>query len=153
MPTEEKQNNEHQKPGEKRAEQGKPPPFEGKSLQETLEEFAVDPDKGLSGSEAANRLEQHGPNALQEEKENPILHFLSYFRGPIPWMIEAAIAISAVVRHWLDAGVIMFLLLFNGGVTYWHEKSAIDAIKALKEKLALEAWVIRDGEKQKIHAA
>ena len=46
---------------------------------------------GLSSSEAEKRLQQYGPNEIPEKKINPIIKFLSYFWGHIPWMIEAAI--------------------------------------------------------------
>lgn len=49
-------------------------------------------DQGLTQSEAQTRLKQYGYNELPEEKVNPLLKFLSYFRGPIPWMIEIAAA-------------------------------------------------------------
>ncbi len=43
---------------------------------------------GLSQADAQKRLTQYGPNELEEKKTNPFLKFLSYFWGPIPWMIE-----------------------------------------------------------------
>jgi H+-transporting ATPase len=43
----------------------------------------------LTQAEAAKRLTQYGPNEITEKKTNPLLKFLSYFWGPIPWMIEA----------------------------------------------------------------
>ena len=46
---------------------------------------------GLSQAEAAKRLVQYGPNELEEKKANPLLKLLTYFWGPIPWMIEAAV--------------------------------------------------------------
>jgi H+-transporting ATPase len=55
--------------------------------------------KGLTQAEAAKRLTSDGPNALKVEKTNAFLKFLSYFWGPIPWMIEAAVILSGVVRH------------------------------------------------------
>ena len=58
--------------------------------------------KGLTQAEAAKRLAQNGPNALKEVKVNAFLKFLTYFWGPIPWMIEAAVILSGIVRHWLD---------------------------------------------------
>lgn len=44
--------------------------------------------EGLSADKARERLEQYGPNALKEEKTNPLIKFLRYFWGPIPWMID-----------------------------------------------------------------
>jgi H+-transporting ATPase len=100
---------------------------------------------GLTGSEARARLSKYGFNELPEEKTNPILKFLSYFWGPIPWMIEVAAILSAVVRHWEDFAIILALLLMNAGVGFWEEFQAGNAIAALKATLALQARVKRDG--------
>ena len=63
---------------------------------------------GLTQAEAQKRLTQYGPNEIAEKKTNELLKFLSYFWGPIPWMIEAAVILSAVARHWPDFGIILF---------------------------------------------
>src|SRR5208283_731262 len=57
---------------------------------------------GLTQAEAEKRLTEYGPNQIEEKKTNEILIFLSYFWGPIPWMIEAAVILSAIDRHWPD---------------------------------------------------
>ena len=101
---------------------------------------------GLTQAEAAKRLTQYGPNEIEEKKTNPLLKFLSYFWGPIPWMIEAAVILSAVVRHWPDFGIIFLLLLANAVVGFWEERQAGNAIAALKAKLAIKARVQRDGK-------
>ncbi len=75
------------------------------AMPELLKKLGSSAD-GLSQAEAAKRLTQYGPNAITEKKSNPFLKFLTYFWGPIPWMIEAAVILSGVVRHWLDFGVI-----------------------------------------------
>ena len=103
------------------------------------------PATGLTQTEAKGRLAQYGFNELPEEKVNPILKFLSYFWGPIPWMIEVAAILSAVVHHWEDFGIILALLLMNAGVGFWEEFQAGNAIAALKATLALQARVKRDG--------
>ena len=51
-----------------------------------------------------------GPTRSTEKKTNPLLKFLSYFWGPIPWMIEIAVILSGVVRHWPDFFIILVLL-------------------------------------------
>lgn len=108
--------------------------------------------RGLSDSEAQKRLAQFGPNALEEKKLNPILKFLSYFWGPIPWMIEVAAVLSAIVRHWDDLTIILVLLLFNAVVGFWQEYKAANALEALKEQLALKARALRNGKWQEIPA-
>ena len=101
---------------------------------------------GLSQAEVQKRLLQYGPNEIEEKEINPFLKFLSYFWGPIPWMIEAAIILSAVARHWPDFGIILVLLLANGVVGFWEERQAGNAITALKARLAIKARVKRDGK-------
>ena len=102
--------------------------------------------EGLTQAEAEKRLTQYGPNELEEKKTNLILKFLSYFWGPIPWMIEIAVILSAAARHWPDFFIILVLLLANAIVGFWEEKQAGDAIEALKAKLAIKARVKRDGK-------
>ncbi len=101
---------------------------------------------GLTQAEAAKRLAQYGLNEIAEHKTNPLLKFLSYFWGPIPWMIEVAVILSGAVRHWPDFFIILVLLLANAVVGYTEERQAGNAIDALKDKLAVNARVRRDGE-------
>ena len=101
---------------------------------------------GLTQAEAQRRLTQYGPNEIAEKKTNELLKFLGYFWGPIPWMIEAAVILSAVARHWPDFGIILVLLLANAVVGFWEEHQAGNAIAALKATLAIKARVKRDGK-------
>ena len=100
---------------------------------------------GLTQEQAGERLAQFGPNALVEQKTNPVLKFLGYFWGPIPWMIEVAAILSVLVRHWDDFVIILVLLVFNAIVGFWQEFKAANALEALKSQLALKARVLRDG--------
>jgi H+-transporting ATPase len=102
-------------------------------------------DKGLTQAEAKKRLAEYGSNEIAEKKVNPLLKFLSYFWGPIPWMIEAAAVLSAVVQHWSDFIIVVVMLLANAVVGFWEEYQAGNAIAALKAKLAPQARVKRDG--------
>ncbi len=101
---------------------------------------------GLTQAEAKKRLDQYGPNEIEEKKTNMFLKFLSYFWGPIPWMIEIAVILSAVAKHWPDFFIILVLLAANAVVGFWEEREAGNAIAALKAKLAVKARVLRDGK-------
>jgi H+-transporting ATPase len=101
---------------------------------------------GLTQAEAQKRLTQYGPNEIAEKKTNVFLKFLTYFWGPIPWMIEGAVILSGVVGHWLDFLIILFLLCSNAVVGFWEEHQAGNAIAALKAKLAVNARARRDGK-------
>ena len=114
-------------------------------MPEVEKKLGSSPD-GLSQAEAQKRLTQYGPNEIEEKKTNLFLKFLSYFWGPIPWMIEAAVILSAVVRHWPDFAIILLLLVANAVVGFWEEHQAGNAIAALKAKLAIKARVKRDGK-------
>jgi H+-transporting ATPase len=101
---------------------------------------------GLSQAEAQKRLTQYGPNEIEEQKTNLFLKFLSYFWGPIPWMIEAAVILSAAAGHWPDFFIILLLLAANSVIGFWEEREAGNAIAALKANLAIKARVKRDGK-------
>ncbi len=114
-------------------------------MSELRAKLGSSPD-GLSQAEAQKRLTQYGPNEIEEKKTNAFLKFLTYFWGPIPWMIEAAVVLSAVAQHWPDFGIILLLLLANAVVGFWEEHQAGNAIAALKATLAIKAQVKRDGK-------
>src|SRR5579863_1726830 len=114
-------------------------------LSEVEKKLGSSPD-GLTQAEAQKRLTQYGPNEIEEKKSNELLKFLSYFWGPIPWMIEVAVILSAVAQHWPDFGIILLLLMANAVVGFWEEHQAGNAIAALKAKLAVKARVERDGK-------
>ena len=109
--------------------------------------------QGLSQAEAERRLARIGLNALPEKRVNPLLKFLGYVWGPIPWMIEIAAILSALVRHWADFVIILVLLVFNAAVGFWQEFKAANALEALKSQLALTARVLRDGQWQDVDAS
>jgi H+-transporting ATPase len=114
-------------------------------LPEVEQKLGSSPD-GLSQAEAEKRLVEYGPNEIEEKKTNVLLKILSYFWGPIPWMIEVAVILSGVVRHWPDFFIILILLVSNAAVGFFEERQAGNAIEALKARLAVKARVKRDGK-------
>ena len=113
-------------------------------LSEVQQRLAATLD-GLSQDEAQQRLAKYGPNEIAEQKANPLLKLLTYFWGPIPWMIEAAVILSGVLRHWPDFCIILVLLVANAAVGFSEEHQAGKAIDALKAQLAVKCRVRRDG--------
>lgn len=114
------------------------------SVPDTLDKLSASAD-GLTREEVEKRLEEYGYNEITEKEVNPIVKFLGYFWGPIPWMIEIAAILSAVLHHWADFWIIAALLLVNAVVGFWQEHKAENAIELLKKRLALNAKVLRDG--------
>ncbi|MEB3249509.1 MAG: plasma-membrane proton-efflux P-type ATPase [Merismopediaceae bacterium] len=115
------------------------------SLEESLKNLGATRE-GLSQAEAKNRLLRDGYNELPEKKVSTFELLLSYFWGPMPWMIEAAIILCALVGDWVDFGIIGALLIGNALIGFFEEKSAGDAVSALKAQLALNANAKRDGQ-------
>jgi H+-transporting ATPase len=114
------------------------------SVPDTLDKLSTS-GKGLTREEVEKRLDEYGYNEITEKKVNPVVKFFGYFWGPIPWMIEIAAAISALIHHWADFWIIAVLLLVNAGVGFWQEHKAENAIELLKKRLSLNAKVLRDG--------
>jgi H+-transporting ATPase len=113
---------------------------------ETLKSLNVDAGRGLTEDEAARRLAQSGANEIQEKEEALWHRIFRRFWGPIPWMIEAAGVLSAVVGKWVDFGIIGLMLLVNAGLDFLQEHRALNALKALKKRLRAEIIVLRGGE-------
>jgi H+-transporting ATPase len=100
---------------------------------------------GITPAEAERRLRRYGPNELDERRVSLFVKIIGYFWGPIPWMIETAAAISAVVQHWVDFTIIGVLLVMNATVGFWEEYQASNTVTALKATLARNARVKRNG--------
>jgi H+-transporting ATPase len=129
---------------------GGSPPEASKDLKElpladVEKQLDSSPD-GLTAVEAKQRLARCGPNEIEEQTSNPLLALLAYFWGPIPWMIEVAVILSAALAHWADFFIILLLLVANAAVGFSEEHQAGKAIAALKAQLAIKARVLRDGK-------
>ena len=108
--------------------------------------------KGLSDEEVKERLAKYGPNTIEEKEESWMHRLFRRFWGPIPWMIEIAAILSAMVKHWEDFTIITILLVFNAAVDFYQESKALNALKVLKDKLARKALAFRNGEWQEVDA-
>jgi len=126
--------------------------YAGQPVARTLDELRTDPDAGLGQAEAETRLERYGPNAI-EEKQEPLWHrIFRRFWGPIPWMIEVAALLSAVVHKWEDFAIIVTMLLVNAGLDFLQEHRALNALQALRQRMAREVIVLRDGRYRRLPA-
>ncbi len=120
--------------------------FASQTLEDTLQVLHTDAQQGLTESEAGQRLVKYGYNEI-EEKSEPLWHrIFRRFWGPIPWMIEVAALLSALVQKWEDFIIIMVMLLVNAFLDFFQEHRALNALKALKQGLANEVIVLRHGE-------
>src|SRR5512146_732983 len=119
--------------------------YAAKPIADALRERGVDAGQRLNPKQVGERLARYGYNEIQE-KEEPLWHrVFRRFWGPIPWMIEAAAILSAVVQKWDDFAIISVMLLVNAGLDFFQEHRALNALKALKQRLANEVTVLREG--------
>lgn len=108
--------------------------------------------QGLTSGEAAARLKQYGPNAVAEERPHPWLALLRKFWAPVPWMLEAAIALQLALGKFDEAAIITALLLFNSVLSFLQESRANTALALLKSRLEILARVLRNGHWQLVPA-
>jgi H+-transporting ATPase len=122
------------------------------SLAEQVREEGAAP-AGLTSTEAARRLAEFGPNAVVEERVHPLVQVARHFWAPVPWMLEAAIALQIAIGERLEAAMIAALLILNVALGVFQENRAGAALALLKQRLALKARVRRDGAWVEVPAA
>jgi H+-transporting ATPase len=108
---------------------------------------------GLSSDEAGARLEKFGPNEMPDTAMRPWRTALAKFWAPVPWMLEAAIALQVILHEYVEAAVIAGLLVFNAALGFFQEGRAQATLAALKSRLALTASVRRGGAWKNIPAS
>jgi cation-transporting P-type ATPase F len=113
-----------------------------------------DMGKGLDLFEVDNRQKHFGPNAITGKKgKGPLLRFLLQFHQPLIYILLAAGTVTALVREWVDAGVIFGVVLINAFIGFVQEAKAVKAMEALARIMTTEATVLRAGKRQRISSA
>lgn len=109
--------------------------------------FQTSLENGLDNKEAEERLKQFGPNELPQAKARPYWRiFVRQLSSPVVWILLVAAALSGWFGHWLDAGVIGFIVLVNTLIGFAQEARAETAIHALAELLSPKVHVRREGQ-------
>lgn len=108
--------------------------------------------QGLSTPEAQQRLQQYGPNTIPEKHPHRVLAFLRKLWGPIPWMLEATIFLQLILGKHVNAIITITLLLVNSLLSFLQENKAQNALALLRQKLTIQARVMRDGRWQLLPA-
>ena len=108
--------------------------------------WRVDPARGLAGSDAADRLLQHGANELTRQRAvSAWALFANQFRNVLVAILIAATVLSAFVGEYVDAAIIMAIVVFCAGLGFVQEYRAERALDALRTMLAPMITVLRDG--------
>ena len=118
-----------------------------------LEKLGTDAGRGLSAEEAARRLQERGPNELQAaERISPWAVLAGQFKNVLVVVLIAAVAMSAILGHTVEAVVIGAILLLSVLLGFIQEYRAERAIEALREMAAPTAKVLRDGAQREVPA-
>ena len=129
-------------------------PF-SKSIEDVISGLGTDKDKGLTSTEAGERIEKYGPNSLGEEKKVPMWKkFLAQFADAMVIILIAAAALSAFMaiqndegfEGWIDVIVILAIVILNAILGVYQEGKADQALAALKKMSSPQTKVIRNGE-------
>jgi magnesium-transporting ATPase (P-type) len=106
---------------------------------------------GISQTEAAIRLETHGPNRLPEAaRRNVLIRFFLHFHNILIYVLLGCAGITLILDHLVDTLVILAVVVANAGIGFVQEGKAEKAMDSIRQMLALRASVIRDGNRQTI---
>lgn len=110
--------------------------------------------EGLRFDEARERLARYGPNQLREgRKSSAWRRLLLQFHNPLIYVLLATAAVTGLLQHWVDTGVILGVVIINAIIGFVQESKAEKAIEALKQMLAPSAIALRNGKKASVSAA
>jgi len=131
---------------------GNAPEAHASAIDDTLDRLDTSTE-GLSAIEAARRLAEHGPNRLPEAKErNVVLRFLSHFHNVLIYVLLGAAVVTALLQHWVDTGVILAVVIVNAIIGFVQEGRAEQAMAAIRDMLAPQSAVLRDGVRISVEA-
>ena len=107
--------------------------------------------RGLSDSEAAARLVKQGHNELpQTAGPGVVRRFMAQFNNVLIYFLLVAAAIAGVLGHFVDAGVIIAVVVVNATIGFIQEGRAEKALAAMRSLIAPEALAVRDGHRRKV---
>ena len=124
-----------------------------KSEKEVFQDLQTS-EKGLSQSEAEERLKKHGPNIINAAaKIHPIQILSRQFKSPLVWILILAMLISAFVKEYTNTYVIGAIVILNALLGFAQEYKAEEAIAALKKLISIKAIVLRSGIQKEVDAS
>jgi magnesium-transporting ATPase (P-type) len=111
-------------------------------------------DKGLDRFETEKRLTHFGENIISGKKEKTSFQrFLLQFHQPLVYILLVAGAVTLLLGEWVDAGVILGVVIVNAVVGFLQESKAVKALNALAASMSVEAVVLRSGTTQRVPAS
>lgn len=124
-----------------------------KNIYEILNLLQVDENEGVHSSEIEDRRLQFGRNELNKKKKRSVvIHFMDQLKDPMVFILLIGTVFSIILKEYLDAFIILFVIILNAVVGVIQEYKAEKAIDALEKLSSPKAKVIRDGLLQEINS-
>ena len=128
-------------------------PWHALAPDEVVASLDTDPHAGLSGEDAAARLQRYGPNELgRDEPRSELEILLSQFKSPLIYILLVAGVVTIAIEEYTDAAVIAAVLVINAVIGFVQERKADRAVHALMELAAPRSVVVRDGEEVEVES-
>ena len=109
--------------------------------------------QGLTAQRAREQLVATGPNSLAARSRSSTFRLLlSQFKSPLLLILVVAAGVSAFVREWVDASIILVIILSSALLSFLQEFSATRAMEKLRQRIQVRCSVIRDGQPVTIHS-
>lgn len=106
---------------------------------------------GLTSFQAATQLDRVGPNSVEDTPRLSALRLLlRQFESPLVLILVFAAVISLVLKQWVDAAIILTIVVGSSLLSFFQEYRASSAVEELKKRLALTARVLRDGVEREV---
>ncbi|MCH7230808.1 HAD-IC family P-type ATPase [Glycomyces sp. L485] len=119
------------------------------AVHEVLTTLGADPERGLTGREAAARSARFGPNSLPTAKRDGLLvRILRQIHNPLIYVLIAGGVITAVLGHYVDSTVIFGVVVINALVGFIQESKAESELESLRSMVLTHAKVVRDGHQR-----
>jgi magnesium-transporting ATPase (P-type) len=117
------------------------------SANEALARLDSNAQTGLAAGEVSRRLEEYGRNQLPEGRRRGVLmRFLSQFHNVLIYVLLVAGFVKLMLNLWLDASVILGVVVINALLGFLQEGKAEKALDSIRNMLSPEARTLRDGE-------
>jgi magnesium-transporting ATPase (P-type) len=127
-------------------------PWHAMASDEVLAHFATSTE-GLSQQEAERRLSEHGPNRLPEAaSRGPLIRLLAQFNSLLIYVLLAAAVLAALIGHYIDALVILAVVIVNAVIGFIQEGRAEQALDAIRTMIDPRASVLRGGQRETVPA-
>src|SRR5215813_10335143 len=128
-------------------------PWHSLAADEVLRRLGSDSESGLDVAEASRRLEQHGRNRLPEAaRRGPLARFLLQFNNILVYVLLGAGFVKLMIGLWLDASIILAVVVLNGVFGFIQEGRAEKALDSIRGMLSAEARTLRGKETRLIPA-